>query len=81
VLSILHIFYPLNNVDKMIMFAVICTKKTFSSLFSRTIWVDQYQKGKTILDFNELGVDGGFGMAVTLARLCANNLHFLAPER
>ena len=32
----------------------------FNSLFSRTTWVSQYQKGKTSLDLNEARDDGGF---------------------
>jgi len=30
----------------------------FNSLFSRTIWVSRYQKGKTSLDLNEATDDG-----------------------
>jgi len=30
----------------------------FNSLFSRTTWVSRYQKGRTILDFNEARDDG-----------------------
>jgi len=36
----------------------------FNGPFSRTIWVTWYQKGRTILDFNEARDDG---MAVTSA--------------
>jgi len=35
--------------------------------------VSQYQKGRTILDFNEARDDG---LAVTSAEPCANYLHF-----
>ena len=31
----------------------------FNGLFSRTTWVSWYQKGRTILDFNEARDDGG----------------------
>jgi len=30
----------------------------FHGLFSRTTWVSRYQKGRTILDFNEARDDG-----------------------
>jgi len=33
------------------------TPHTFNGLFSRTIWVNQYQKGRNILDFNEARED------------------------
>ena len=33
----------------------------FNSLFSRTIWVSRYRKGKTSLDLNEAGDDGVLG--------------------
>ena len=33
----------------------------FNSLFSRTTWASQYQKGKTSLDFNEARNDGVLG--------------------
>ena len=33
----------------------------FNSLFCRTTWVSQYQKGKTRLDFNEARDDGVLG--------------------
>jgi len=51
----------------------------FNSLFSRTTWVSQYQKGKTSLDLNEARDDGvwdGSGISCTYA----NDLH-LAPDR
>jgi len=34
----------------------------FNSLFSRTTWVNRYQKGKTSLDLNEARDDEGFVM-------------------
>jgi len=34
------------------------TLQLFNSLFSRTICISQYQKGRTILDFNETRDDG-----------------------
>jgi len=40
-----------------------------------TTWVSQYQKGRTILDFNEVRDDG---VAVASAGPYANHLH-LAP--
>jgi len=40
-----------------------------------TIWVSHHQKGKTILDFNEVRDDG---VAVASAEPHANHLH-LAP--
>ena len=40
----------------------------FNSLLSRTTWVSQYQKDRTILDFNEARDDD--------ARPYANHLHF-----
>jgi len=49
----------------------------FNGLFSRTIWVSQQQKGRTILDFNEARDDG---VAVTSAESYADHLH-LAPDR
>jgi len=52
-------------------------QQPFNDLFSRTTWVSWYQKGKTILDFNEVRVDG---VAVTSAEPYANHLHF-APDR
>jgi len=45
----------------------------FSDLFSRTTWVSQHQKGKTILDFNEARDDG-----VAVASAGPHHLH-LAP--
>jgi len=49
----------------------------FNGLFSRTIWVRQHQKGRTILDFSEARDDG---MAVASAGPYANHLH-LAPDK
>jgi len=49
----------------------------FNGLFSRTTWISQYQKGRTILDFNEARDDG---VAVASAGPYANHLHF-APDR
>jgi len=39
---------------------VIQLRHPFNGLFSRTIWVSRYQKGKTSLDLNEARDDGGF---------------------
>ena len=53
----------------------------FNGLFSRTVCVSRYQKGKTGVDLNEARDDGvSFRMAVASAGLYANNLH-LAPDR
>jgi len=41
----------------------------FDSVFSRTTWVSQHQKGKTVMDFNEARDDG---VAVASAGLYAN---------
>jgi len=46
----------------------------FYSLFSRTTWVSQYQKGKTILDFNEARDNG---VALVSAGPYASHLHFI----
>ena len=43
------------------------TKHSFIGLFSRTTWVHQHQKGKTILGFHEARVDKSFRMAVASA--------------
>jgi len=48
-------------------------KHLFNGLFSRTTWVSQHQKGKTILDFNEARDDD---VAVASAGPYANHLHF-----
>jgi len=49
-----------------------------NGLFSRTYdWVNQYQKDRTILDFNEARDDG---VAVASARSYTNHLHF-TPDR
>jgi len=48
----------------------------FNSLCSRTIQVNQHQKGKTILDFNEAADDG---VAVASAGPYANHLD-LTPD-
>ena len=40
----------------------ITTLYPFNSLFSRTAWVSQYQKGKTSLDLNRARVDGVLGL-------------------
>jgi len=45
----------------------------FYGLFSRTTWVSPYQKGRTILDFNEVKDNG---LAVAPAGPYANHLHF-----
>jgi len=51
----------------------------FSDLFSRTTWISHYQKGRTILNFNEARDDG---VALASAGLYANHLNFAAtPER
>jgi len=55
------------------------TTTPFNSLFCRTTWVSQYQKGKTSLDSNEAR-DDAFSDAVASAGTYANNLH-LAPDR
>jgi len=49
----------------------------FNGLVSRTIWVSQHQKGRTILDFNEARDDT---VAVASAGPSANHLH-LTPDR
>jgi len=59
---------------------VIQLRHPFNGLFSGTIWVSRYQKGKTSLDLSEARDDGGFGMAVASAGPYANNL-YLAPDR
>jgi len=50
-----------------------------NGIFSRTTWVNRYQKGKTSLDLDEARVDGVV-VAVASAGPYANNQH-LAPER
>jgi len=45
----------------------------FNGLFSRTTWVSQYQKGKTILDFTEAR---NHWVAVASIGPYANHLHF-----
>jgi len=49
----------------------------FNGFFSRTTWVSRHQKGKTILDFNEVRDDG---VEVASAGPYANHLH-LTPDR
>jgi len=49
----------------------------FNGLFSRTTWVSWYQKGRTILYFNEARDDG---LAVPSAGPNANHLH-VTPDR
>jgi len=49
----------------------------FNSLFSRTTWVSQNQKGKTIVDSNEATDDR---VAVASAGPYANHLHH-TPDR
>ena len=51
----------------------------FNGLFSMTIWVSQYQKGKTSVDLNEAR-DEGFWKAVASAGPYANNLHLTADR-
>jgi len=49
----------------------------FNGLFSRTTWVSQHQKARTILDFNEARYDR---VALASAGPYANHLH-LTPDR
>jgi len=49
----------------------------FNGLFSRTTWVSQYQKSRTILDFIEARDNG---VAVASAGPYANHLHFAPDE-
>jgi len=51
----------------------------FNGLFSRTMWVSHYQKGKTSLDLNEARNNGVWG-AVASAGPYANNLHLTADR-
>jgi len=37
---------------------VLLPQHQFNGLLSRTTWVSQHQKGRTILDFNEARDDG-----------------------
>ena len=53
-------------------------KCPLNSIFSRTTWVGQYQKGKTIVDFNEANWYG-FEMAEARVGPHKNNLH-LTPR-
>jgi len=53
------------------------TLHPFNGHFSMTTWVNQHQKGRTILGFNEARDDG---VAVASAGPYANCLH-LAPDR
>jgi len=53
------------------------TTTTFNSLFSRTNLVSRYQKGRTILDFNEARDDG---VAVASAVSYANHLHLVSDR-
>jgi len=53
----------------------------FNGVFSRTIWVSQYHKGKTSLDLNDTRDDGGGVLGYRASGgPYANNLH-LAPDR
>jgi len=53
------------------------SSQPFNGLFSRTTWVSQHQKGRTILDFNEASDNG---VAVASAAPYANHLHH-TPNR
>ena len=52
--------YADDDVDDVIvlMVFVLLPLYPFDSLFSRTTWISQYQKGKTSLDLNEASDDG-----------------------
>jgi len=49
-----------NNMRALFGYYLVCTSSLypFNSLFSRTAWVSQHQKCRTILDFNEARDDG-----------------------
>ena len=55
------------------------TVRPFNSLFSRTTWISQHQKGQTSLDLNKARDDGVCGCSGS-DEPYANNLH-LAPDR
>jgi len=52
--------YADDDVDDVVvlMVFVLLPLHPFDSLFSRTTWISQYQKGKTSLDLNEASDDG-----------------------
>jgi len=56
---------------------IITTLYPFNGLFSRATWVSWYQKGRTILDFNEARVAG---VTVASAGPYANQLHFISDR-
>jgi len=53
-------------------------KHPFNGLFSRTTWVIQHQKGRTILDFNEARDDG---VAVESVGLYTGHVHLTANRQ
>jgi len=57
--------------------SIITLLHPFNGRFSRTTWVSQHQKGRTILDFNRERDDG---VAMASAGPYANHLH-LATDR
>jgi len=55
----------------------------FNSLFSRTTWVSQYQKGKTSVDLNEArdnGVCGCYDHMQTICTLLQTDNHTNTPS-
>jgi len=59
------------------MMTITVDRQLFNGLFSRTTWVNQHQKGKTILDINEARGDE---IAVALAGPFAYHLQITADR-
>jgi len=50
----------------------VTTLHPFNGLFSRSVWVSQYQKGKTSLDLNEAEDCGVLGCSINDKLLLGN---------
>jgi len=55
--------------------ATTTTLHPFNGLFSRTIWVSQYQKAKNSLDLNEARDDGVWGYYGIIWTICKQSAH------